>query len=69
MKAKIQNLQENLKQIGLKCKSTGVTRILNSGIIINKKSTSGNISSVNKRISNICWDSSFVSIYNNNIPH
>ena len=69
MKAKtLKNLLDTLKQIGLKCKSAGVTRILISGIVVNKKLTSAYISSVNQRISNMCRDNSFVFIDNNNIP-
>ena len=64
----VQNLLDKLKQIGLKCKSAGVTRILISGIVVNKKLTSAYISSVNQRISNMCRDKSFVFIDNNNIP-
>ena len=64
----VQNLLDNLNQIGLKCKSAGVTRILISGIVVNKKLTSAYISSVNQRISNMCRDNSFVFIDNNNIP-
>ena len=63
-----QNLLDNLKQIGLKCKSAGVTRILISGIVVNKKLTSSYISSVNQRVSNMCRENSFVFIDNNNIP-
>ena len=33
----VQILLDNLKQLGLKCKSAGVTRILISGIVVNKK--------------------------------
>ena len=64
----VQNLLDNLKQIGLKCKSAGITRILISGIVVNKKLTSAYISSVNQRISNVCRDISFVFIDNNNSP-
>ena len=64
----VQNLLDNLKQIGLKCKSAGVARILISGIVVNNKLTRAYISSVNQRISNICRDNSFVFIDNNNIP-
>ena len=64
----VQNLLDNLKQIGLKCKSAGVKRILVSGIVVNNKLTSAYISSVNQRISNMCRDNSFVFIGNNNIP-
>ena len=41
----LQNLLDNLKQIGLKCKSAGVKRILISGIVVNNKLTSAYISS------------------------
>ena len=41
-----------LKQIGLKCKSAGVTKILISKTIVNNKVTSAYISSVHQRISN-----------------
>ena len=61
----VQNLLDNLKQIGLKCKSAGVTRILISGILVNNKLTSTNISSVNQRTSNMCRENSFD---NKNIP-
>ena len=64
----VQNLLDNLKQIGLKCKSAGVTRVLISGIVVNKKLTRAYISSVNQWISNMCRDNSFVFIDNNNIP-
>ena len=64
----VQDLLDNLKQIGLKCKSAGVTRILISGVVVNKKLTSAYFSSVNQRISNMCRDNSFVFIANNNIP-
>ena len=58
---------DNLKQIGLKCKSAGVKRIVISGITVNNKLTSVYISSVNQRISNTCQDNSFVFIDDNNI--
>ena len=61
----VQNLLGNLKQIGLKCKSAGVTRILISGIVVNNKLTSVYISSVNQRISNMCQGNSFVFIDKN----
>ena len=64
----VQNPLDNLKQIGSKCKSAGVTRILISGIVVNNKLTSIYISSVNQRISNMCRDNTFVFIDNNNIP-
>ena len=64
----VQNLLDNLKQIGLKCKSAGVKRILIFGIVVNNKLASAYISSVNQRISNMCRDNSFVFIDNNNIP-
>ena len=64
----VQNLLDNLRQIGLKCKSAGVKRVLISGIVVNNKLTSAYISSVNQRISNMCRDNSFVFIDNNNIP-
>ena len=60
----VQNLLDNLKQIGLKCKSAGVTRILISEIVVNNKLTSAFISSVKQLISNMCWDNSFVLIDN-----
>ena len=63
----VQNLLDNLKQIGLKCKSAGVKRILISGIVVNNKLTSVYISSVNQRISNMCGDNSYVFIGSNNI--
>ena len=49
----VQNLLDNLKQIGLKCKSAGVKRVLVSGIVVNNKLTSAYISIVNQRISNM----------------
>ena len=64
----VQNLLDNLRQIGLKCKSAGVKRVLISGIVVNNKLTSAYISSVNQRISDMCRDNSFVFIDNNNIP-
>ena len=64
----VQNLLDNLRHIGLKCKSAGVKRVLISAIVINNKLTSAYISSVNQRISNMCRDNSFVFIDNNNIP-
>ena len=64
----VQNLLDNLKQIVLKCKSAGVKRVLVSEIVVNNKLTNAYISSVNQRISNMCRDSSFVFIDNNNIP-
>ena len=64
----VQNLLDNLRQIGLKCKSAGVKRVLISGIVVNNKLTSAYISSVNQRISNMCRDNSFVFIDDNNIP-
>ena len=66
LKAKI--LSKNLKKIGLKCKSAGVTRILISGIAVSKKLTSAYISSVNQQFSNMYRDNSFVFIENKNIP-
>ena len=63
-----QNLRDNLKQIGLKCKSAGVKRILFSGIIVNNKLTKTYISSVNQRSSNMCRDNSFAFNDNNNMP-
>ena len=64
----VQNLLGNLKQIGLKCKSAGVTRILISGIVLNNKLASAYISGVNRRISNMCRDNSFAFTGSNNIP-
>ena len=52
----VQNLLDNLKQNGLNCKLSGVARILISGIVVNNKLTSGYISSVNQRISNLYRD-------------
>ena len=63
----VQNLLDNLKQIGLKCKSAGVKKVLISGIVVNSKLKSAYISSVNQRISNTCRDGSFVFIGNNKI--
>ena len=57
-----------MKQIGLKCKSAGVKRVLVSGIVANNKLTSAYILSVNQPIFNMCRDNSFVFIDNNNIP-
>ena len=62
------NLLDNLKQIRLKYKLAGVTRILFSGIVVNNKLASGYISTVNQLISNMSRDTSFVFIDNNNIP-
>ena len=42
----VQNLLDNLKQIGLKCKSAGVKRVLISGIVVNNKLTGASITSV-----------------------
>ena len=61
----VQNLLDNLKKITLKCKSSGVTRILNSGIVVNNKLTSTYILSVNQHICDMCQDNSFVFIDNN----
>ena len=63
----VQNLLDNLKQIGLKCKSAGVKRTSTCGIVVINKLTSAYISSVNQRISNMSWDNSFVFIDNNKI--
>ena len=52
----VQNLLDNLKQIGLKCKSAGVKKVLISGIVVNNKLKSAYISSVNQRISDTCRD-------------
>ena len=49
----VQNLLDNLKQIGLKCKSAGVKRVSVSGIVTNNKLTIAYISSVNQCISNM----------------
>ena len=43
----VQNLLDNLKQIGLKCKSAGAPTILISGIVVNNKLASAYTSSVN----------------------
>ena len=64
----VQNFVSNLKQIGLKCKSAGVKRILISGIIVNNKLPSAYISSVNQRLFNMCQENLFVFIDNNDIP-
>ena len=64
----VQNLLDNLKQIGLTCKLAGVKRILISGLVVNNKLTSVYISSENQRISNMCRDNSFVLTDINNIP-
>ena len=63
----VQNLLDNLKQIGVKYKSTGVTRILIYRVV-NNKLASAYISNVNQCISNMCRDNAFVFIDNNNIP-
>ena len=63
----VQNLLDNLKQIGLKCKSAGVKRALVSRIVVNNKLTCAYIPSANQRISNMCRDNSFVFIDNSNI--
>ena len=52
----VQNLLENLKQTGLKCKSAGVKRALVSGIVVNNKLRNAYILTVNQRISNMCRD-------------
>ena len=52
----VQNLLDNLKQIGLKCKSAGVKKVLISGIVVNNKLKSAYISIVNQRISDTCRD-------------
>ena len=62
----LQNLLDNLKQTGLKCKSAEVKRIFVSGIVIYNNLTSTYISSVSQCISNMCRDNSFVFIDNNN---
>ena len=54
----VQNLLDNLKQIGLKCKSAGVKKVLITGIVVKNKLTRTYISSVNQHISNMCRDSS-----------
>ena len=64
----VQNLLDNLKQIGLKCKSAGVKRVLIFRIVVNNKLASAYISSVNQRISNTCRDNSFGFTDSNNIP-
>ena len=64
----VQNLQDNLKQIGSKCKSARVKSVLISGIIVNNKLTSVYILRVNQCISNMCRDNPFVLIDNNSIP-
>ena len=64
----VQNLLDNLKYIGLKCKSAGVKRVLISETVVNNKLTSAYITSVNQHISNMCPYNSFTFIDNNNIP-
>ena len=64
----VQNLPDNLKDISLKCKSSGVTKILISGIVVNNRPTSAYMPSVNQRIFSISRDNSFAFIDNNNIP-
>ena len=61
----VQNPRDNLNQIGLKCKSDGVTRVLISGIVVSNKLRSAYILSVSQCISNICRENSFVFIDNN----
>ena len=63
----VQNCLDNLKQIGLKCKSAGVKKVLISRVAVNNKLTSVYITSIKQRISNMCRDNSFVFIDNNNI--
>ena len=63
-----QNLLDNLKQIGLKCKSAEITRSLISGVFVDNKLTSAYVTSVNQRILNMCQDNSFIFIGNNNVP-
>ena len=65
----VQKLLDNLKQVGLKCKSAEVTRILFSGIVVNNKLTSAYITIVNQLISNICRDNLFFFIDNKSISH
>ena len=65
----VQNLLDNLKKITLKCKSSGVTRILNSRIVVNNKLTSTYILSVNQHICNMCQDNSFYSLATITLPH
>ena len=64
----VQNLQDNLKQIGSKCKSARVKSVLISGIIVYNKLTSAYILRVNQCVSNMCRDNSFAFIENNSIP-
>ena len=52
----VQNLLENLKQTGLKCKSAGVKRALVTRIVVNNKLTNAYVLTVNQRISNMCRD-------------
>ena len=61
----VQNLQDNLKPIGLKCKSARVKKVLFPGIVVNSKLASAYISSADQRISNTCRENSFVFIDNN----
>ena len=63
----VQNLQDNLKPIGLKCKSARVKKVLIPGIVVNSKLASAYISSADQRISNTCRENSFVFIDNNKI--
>ena len=64
----LHNLLDNLKQYCLKRKSAGIKRNLISGIVVNNKLASAYISSVNQRISSLCWDNLFAFIDSNNIP-
>ena len=64
----VQNPRDNLKQVGLKCKSDGVTRVLISKIVVSNKLRSAYILNVSQCISNICRENSFVFIDSNNIP-
>ena len=52
----VQNLLDNLRQIGLKCKLAGVKRTLISEIVVNNKLKSTYISSINQFIFNMRRD-------------
>ena len=67
----VQNLLDNLKQIGLKCKSAGVKKVLITGIVVKNKLIRAYISSVNQHISNMCQDnsSSLSSLTTITFPH
>ena len=65
----VQNLLDNLRQIGLKCKSAGVKRVLISGIVVNNKLISAYISSVNQRILTCAETTRLSSLKITTFPH